>query len=70
MMYLTSNDTLTTTSDTTEMCDPTALLDLVPDEALLKRPCMDYNEYTYCYGAGRGQFYKSNLKYYNSYNLV
>lgn len=38
----------------TEMCDPTALLDLVPDEGLLKRPCMDYNEYTYCYGGGRG----------------
>ncbi|XP_011298913.1 teneurin-m [Fopius arisanus] len=37
-----------------EMCDPTALLDLVPDEGLLKRPCMDYNEYTYCYGGGRG----------------
>ncbi|KAL7287028.1 hypothetical protein TKK_0018773 [Trichogramma kaykai] len=31
------------------------LLDLVPPgEALLKRPSMDYNEYTYCYGAGRG----------------
>ncbi|CAB0034677.1 unnamed protein product [Trichogramma brassicae] len=30
------------------------LLDLVPPgEALLKRPSMDYNEYTYCYGAGR-----------------
>ncbi|KAL0106849.1 hypothetical protein PUN28_015411 [Cardiocondyla obscurior] len=36
------------------MCDPTALLDLVPGEGLLKRPSMDYNEYTYCYGGGRG----------------
>ncbi|XP_048266119.1 teneurin-m isoform X4 [Bombus terrestris] len=36
------------------MCDPTALLDLVPSEGLLKRPSMDYNEYTYCYGGGRG----------------
>lgn len=36
------------------MCDPTALLDLVPGEGLLKRPSMDYNEYTYCYGAHRG----------------
>ncbi|KAL6256890.1 hypothetical protein P5V15_011825 [Pogonomyrmex californicus] len=35
------------------MCDPTALLDLVPGEGLLKRPSMDYNEYTYCYGGGR-----------------
>ncbi|XP_011495587.1 PREDICTED: teneurin-m [Ceratosolen solmsi marchali] len=35
---------------------PTAvLLDLVPPgEGLLKRPSMDYNEYTYCYGGGRG----------------
>ncbi|KAF7409473.1 hypothetical protein HZH68_003854 [Vespula germanica] len=37
------------------MCDPTALLDLVPSEGLLKRPSMDYNEYTYCYGGGRGK---------------
>ncbi|OAD52325.1 Teneurin-3 [Eufriesea mexicana] len=36
------------------MCDPTALLDLVPSKGLLKRPSMDYNEYTYCYGGGRG----------------
>lgn len=36
------------------MCDPTALLDLVPGEGLLRRPSMDYNEYTYCYGGGRG----------------
>ncbi|KAI4504605.1 hypothetical protein M0802_000155 [Mischocyttarus mexicanus] len=39
------------------MCDPTALLDLVPSEGLLKRPSMDYNEYTYCYGGGRGGWY-------------
>lgn len=37
-----------------DMCDPTALLDLVPDEGLLKRPCMDYNEYSYCHTGGRG----------------
>lgn len=31
------------------------LLDLIqPGEALLKRPSMDYNEYTYCYGGVRG----------------
>lgn len=41
------------------MCDPTALLDLVPSEGLLKRPSMDYNEYTYCYGGGRGGWYSS-----------
>lgn len=41
------------------MCDPTALLDLVPSKGLLKRPSMDYNEYTYCYGAGRGGWYSS-----------
>ena len=37
------------------MCDSTVdLADLVPGEGLLKRPSMDYNEYTYCYGGGRG----------------
>ena len=41
------------------MCDPTALLDLVPSQGLLKRPSMDYNEYTYCYGGGRGGWYSS-----------
>jgi len=52
------------------MCDPTVLLDLVPGEGLLKRPSMDYNEYTYCYGRGgwyfftrgtNGIFYRSGL---------
>lgn len=35
------------------MCDPTEFLDLVSGDGLSKRPNMDYNEYTYCYG-GRG----------------
>ena len=48
------------------MCDPTALLDLVPSEGLLKRPSMDYNEYTYCYGGGRGGWYFSSLLFSSS----
>ncbi|XP_053597810.1 teneurin-m isoform X3 [Microplitis demolitor] len=42
---------LNSSNESSIMCDPTALLDLVPDEELIKRSCIDYNEYTYCHGA-------------------
>lgn len=52
---------LNSSNESSIMCDPTALLDLVPDEQLIKRSCIDYNEYTYCYGARGSFFIKTSL---------